>query len=161
MMARKVFSPPRRRVRVAALPRTQPGRRRDPAEPHPSSRLPPRTHLPRRPRDSGPFEYWDGDTETAWVVREPVTVYHEGPGQRLAALLTRIAAVRGAPIVTLGTADLALRDAQGERRRIMQADQMVYLDPAGQAPAWVEVGPTTCPLPAGWTIPTARAKAGL
>ena len=35
-----------------------------------------------------------------------------------------MAAVRGAPIATLGTADLALRDARGQRRRIMQADQM-------------------------------------
>ena len=43
----------------------------------------------------GRFEYWDAATETAWVVREPTSVYHEGPGQQLAGLLTRIAAVRG------------------------------------------------------------------
>ena len=90
----------------------------------------------------GRFEYWDAKTETAWVVREPTTVWHEGPGQQLGALLTRIAAVRGAPILTLGTADLLLRDARGERRRILQADQMVFLDPVKTRPtgAAVEVG---------------------
>ena len=89
----------------------------------------------------GRIEYWDAQTETAWVVRE-VSVRHEGPGQQLAALLTRIAAVRGAPILTLGTADLLLRDAQGERHRILQADQMVFLDPVETRPTGtaVEVG---------------------
>ena len=90
----------------------------------------------------GRFEYWDAKTETAWVACEPTTVWHEGPGQQLGALLTRIAAVRGAPILTLGTADLLLRDARGERHRILQADQMVFLDPLETRPAGaaVEVG---------------------
>ena len=90
----------------------------------------------------GRLEYWDAKTETAWVAREPTTVWHEGPGQQLGALLTRIAAVRGAPILTLGTADLLLRDARGERHRILQADQMVFLDPLKTRPAGaaVEVG---------------------
>ena len=90
----------------------------------------------------GRIEYWDAKTETAWVAREPTTVWHEGPGQQLSALLTRIAAVRGAPILTLGTADLLLRNARGERRRILQADQMVFLDPVKTRPAGaaVEVG---------------------
>ena len=69
----------------------------------------------------GRFEVWDAATETAWVVREPTSIYHEGPGQQLAGLLRCIAAVRGAPMLTLGTADLLLRDARGERQRIMQA----------------------------------------
>ncbi len=60
---------------------------------------------------------------------EPNTVYHEGPGQVLGGLLTRIAAIRGAPILTLGAADLLLRNARGERQRILQADQVVFLDP--------------------------------
>ena len=90
----------------------------------------------------GRIEYWDAKTETAWVAREPVSVWHEGPGQQLAALLTRIAAVRGAPILTLGSADLLLRNARGERHRILQADQMVFLDPVKTRPAGaaVEVG---------------------
>lgn len=114
----------------------------------------------------GRFEYWDAETETAWVVREPVSVYHEGPGQQLAGLLTRIAAVRGAPIVTLGTADLVLRDAAGERQRILQADQMVYLDPVETRPRgpWVEVGADHLPdvvLEVDYATDVRRGKLGL
>ena len=90
----------------------------------------------------GHIEYWDAATETAWVACEPNTVYHEGPGQVLSGLLTRIAAIRGAPIMTLGASDLLLRNAQGERQRILQADQVVFLDPVETRPrgAAVEVG---------------------
>lgn len=88
------------------------------------------------------IEYWDAATETAWVACEPNTVYHEGPGQVLSGLLTRIAAIRGAPILTLGAADLMLRNARGERQCILQADQVVFLDPVQTRPrgAAVEVG---------------------
>ena len=111
------------------------------------------------------IEYWDAETETAWVVRE-VSVWHEGPGQQLAALLTRIAAVRGAPILTLGTADLLLRDARGERHRIMQADQMVFLDPVETRPAGaaVEVGADHLPdvvLEVDCSTDVRRGKLGL
>ncbi len=114
----------------------------------------------------GRFEYWDRDTEAAFVVREPTSVYHEGPGQRLSALLALIAAVRGAPILTLGTSDLALRDAGGERRRIMQADQIVYLDPAETQPPgpWVEVGSDHLPdvvLEVDYSTDVRRGKLGL
>ena len=114
----------------------------------------------------GRFEYWDRDTQTAFVVREPTSVYHEGPGQRLATLLTRISEVRGAPILTLGTADLALRDERGERRRIMQADQIVYLDPAETRPRgpWVEVGSDHLPdvvLEVDYSTDVRRGKLGL
>ena len=77
----------------------------------------------------GRFEYWDGDTETAWVVSEPTSATHEQPGARLAGLSHVIAGVRGAPIECYGTMDLLLRDERGEKRRIMQADQSVYLHP--------------------------------
>ena len=112
------------------------------------------------------FEYWDEATETAWVAREPVTVYHEGAGQQLAGLLTRIAAIRGAPILTLGSADLLLRDARGERRRILQADQMVFLDPLETRPrgAAVEVGVDHLPdvvLEVDYSTDVRRAKLGL
>ena len=112
------------------------------------------------------FEYWDAETETAWVMREPVTVWHEGPGQQLGALLTRIAAVRGAPILTLGSADLLLRDARGERHRIMQADQMVFLDPVETRPtgAAVEVGTEHLPdvvLEVDYSTDVRRGKLGL
>ena len=114
----------------------------------------------------GRIEYWDAATETAWVAREPTTVYHEGPGQQLAGLLTRMAAVRGAPILTLGTADLLLRDDRGERRRILQADQMVYLDPVETRPrgAAVEVGADHLPdvlLEVDYATDVRRGKLGL
>ncbi len=75
----------------------------------------------------GRLEYWDADSETAWVVRAPVSIWHELPGQRLARLAERIAAARGAAIETLGNSDLLLRNEAGERQRILQADQIVYL----------------------------------
>ena len=114
----------------------------------------------------GRFEYWDAATETAWVAREPTTIYHEGPGQQLIGLLTRIAAVRGAPILTLGTADLLLRDSRGERQRILQADQMVYLDPVETRPrgAYVEVGADHLPdvvLEVDYATDVRRGKLGL
>ena len=77
----------------------------------------------------GRFEYWDGDTETAWVVSEPTSATHEQPGARLAGLGHVIAGVRGAPIECYGTMDLLLRNERGERWRIMQADRSVYLHP--------------------------------
>ena len=77
----------------------------------------------------GRFELWDADTETAWVMRDPTGFAHEGPSQRLAGLGQLIAAARGSPIECCGTMDLILRDDRGERRRILQADQAVYLHP--------------------------------
>ena len=77
----------------------------------------------------GHFEYWDGDTETAWVVAEPTSATHEQPSARLAGLGHVIAGVRGSPIECYGTMDLLLRNARGEKWRIMQADQSVYLHP--------------------------------
>ena len=76
----------------------------------------------------GRLEFWDAEFETAWVM-EPTSPYHESPSQILAALVDRIAAVRGSPIRCFGTMDLLLRDEAGERRRILQADQAVYLHP--------------------------------
>ncbi len=114
----------------------------------------------------GRIEYWDADTETAWMVREPTTVYHEGPGQRLAQLLALIAAGRGSPITTLGTADLLVRDARGERQRIMQADQIVYMHPVETVPrgAAVEVGADHLPdvvLEVDYSTDVRRGKLGL
>ena len=45
-------------------------------------------------------------------------------------LVERIAAVRGSPIECYGAMDLLLCDALGAARRIMQADQTVYLHPS-------------------------------
>ena len=77
----------------------------------------------------GRFELWDADTETARVMRDPTGFAHEGPSQRLAGLGQLIAAARGAPIEFGGAMDLLMRNARGERWRILQADQSVYLHP--------------------------------
>ena len=79
-------------------------------------------------RYEGRLEFWDARLETAWVC-EPTTSYHEHPSQTLAALVDRIAGVRGSPIKCYGTMDLLVRDAHGKPRRILQADQVVYLHP--------------------------------
>ena len=114
----------------------------------------------------GRIEYWDAATETAWMVCEPTTVYHEGPGQRLARLAALIAAGRGSPITTLGTSDLQVVDARGERQRIMQADQIVYVHPVETVPrgAAVEVGADHLPdvlLEVDYSTDVRRGKLGL
>ena len=114
----------------------------------------------------GRIEYWDAATETAWMVCEPTTVYHEGPGQQLAHLVALIAAGRGSPITTLGTADLLVRNPRGERQRILQADQIVYVHPIETVPrgAAVEVGSDHLPdvvLEVDYSTDVRRGKLGL
>ena len=77
----------------------------------------------------GRFEFWDSATETAWMVRDPTSAAHEFPSHRLSALSEMIASMRGSAIACFGAMDLELRGEGGERRRIMQADQSVYLHP--------------------------------
>ena len=91
--------------------------------------------LPRSRIDrfEGRLEYWDSATETAWIC-EPTTPYHERPSRLLTRLAERIAGVRGSPIECYGSMDLLLRDAGAEPRRIMQADESVYLHPARARP---------------------------
>ena len=93
-------------------------------------------HIPRSEIADydGRYEYWEARTETAWEVNEPTSPYHELPSQRLARLSDRIAAVRGSPIETFGSSDLLVRDANGERMSILQADQILYLDPGRSQP---------------------------
>ena len=80
----------------------------------------------------GRFEVWDAGLETAWMVRDGLgtSAAHEGPTQSAAGLVARIAAVRGSPINCYGSMSLALVDEHGEHRRVMQADQALYLDPS-------------------------------
>ena len=80
-------------------------------------------------RYEGRLEVWDAEAETAWMVREPTSPTHESPSHGLAGLTALIAAVRGSPISCYGSMDLLVRDAHGKPRRIMQADQTVYLRP--------------------------------
>ena len=111
------------------------------------------------------FEYWDADTEIAMVC-EPVSYYHELPAQRLAALAGLIAAARGAPIEAVGHTDLLVRNARGERQRIMQADQILFLRPAQAVPrgSAIEVGADALPdvvLEVDNTTDVRRGKLGL
>ena len=76
----------------------------------------------------GRLEFWDAGAKTAWVVRD-VSPVHESPAHGLVALVERIAAARGSPIKCYGAMALMQRDADGAPRRIMQADQSVYLGP--------------------------------
>ena len=94
----------------------------------------------------GRIEYWDAATEIAMVC-EPVSIYHEHPGQRLRELLTLIAQTRGSPIGTFGAADLLMRDAQGAYLRILEGDQTVYLHPRATRPRGpaIEVGRDVLP----------------
>ena len=113
----------------------------------------------------GRLEFWDAATETAWVVCEPTGIYHEHPSQRLRELMTMIAQARGSPIETFGSADLLMRDARGEYRRILQADQTVYLRPRETRP-WgdaIEVGSDVLPdvvLEVDHTTDVRRGKLG-
>ena len=74
------------------------------------------------------IEYWDAATETAWELRE-VTGAHERPGHRLAGLCAIIAGVRGAEIACFGHTSFLERDERGERLRLLEADESVYLYP--------------------------------
>ena len=114
----------------------------------------------------GRFEYWDGDTETAWVVSEPTSATHEQPSARLAGLSHVIAGVRGSPIECYGTMDLVLRNDRGGKRRILQADQSLYLHPErARLPVdAMEVGETDYPdvvLEVDHTTDVRRGKLGL
>ena len=109
-------------------PRTPPCPERPPTSPEfPGCRPIPLRHCDLDDYE-GRFEYWDRDTEIAWVC-ESTTPLHEFLSHGLAGLLALIAAVRGSPIRCYGTMALELRDEQGERWRILQADQSVYLHP--------------------------------
>lgn len=79
-------------------------------------------------RFEGRLEVWDAKLKTAWMVRDGPAPAHESPSQRLAGMAERIAAVRGSPIRCYGTMALLVEDARGEPRRVMQADQTLYLD---------------------------------
>ena len=78
---------------------------------------------------------------------EPVSYYHERPTHRLARLADRIAAARGAPIEAVRHTDLLVRDSRGERQRIMQADQILFLHPGRTMPRVNEIGVGTDGLP--------------
>ncbi|MCY3640746.1 MAG: hypothetical protein OXH37_07005 [Gammaproteobacteria bacterium] len=77
----------------------------------------------------GRYEVWEAETETAWMVREPTTPYHERPSRDLVQSVRLIAALRGVPINGFGAGDIVVRNPKGERVRILQADEMLHLRP--------------------------------
>ena len=81
-------------------------------------------------RYEGRLEVWDARSGTAWMVSEPTSPTHESPSHGLAGLVERIGAVRGSPIKCYGSMDLLVRDEFGKPRRVIQADQTVYLYPS-------------------------------
>ncbi len=88
-------------------------------------------HIPRNEIEDyeGRLEYWEARTETAMVVCEPTTRFHEQPSHQLAGLTRLIAASRGSVIQAYGTTDLGRFDARGKFKALMQADQILYLHP--------------------------------
>ena len=92
----------------------------------------------------GRYEYWDADSELAWM-RHVISPRHEEPRMRLVALVSDIARIRGNPIAMYGTADLQERDAHGGRLIAAQADQLIYLDRPERPPEMIVVG--AFPLP--------------
>ena len=88
-------------------------------------------HLPASELEhyEGRLEFWDGDTETAWRVCEPTSIYHEQPSRRLGRMAERVASLRGSAIECFGSADLVRVDEAGRKRWLMQADEVLYLHP--------------------------------
>ena len=86
------------------------------------------------------IEYWDAATETAMVC-EPVSTYHEHPGQRLRELLTLIAQMRGSPIATFGAADLLLPDVvlEVDNTTDVRRGKLSLYESWGFPEVWVEV----------------------
>ena len=155
-----IKAPPTRRHDVYEV--GQPRHAQPPAFPGCKPVRLPRTEIDRF---EGRLEYWDAATETAWIC-EPTTPYHERPSRLLTCLAERIAGVRGSPIECYGSMDLLLRDAGGEPRRIMQADESVYLHPARAkpGPAAMVVGEDDFPdvvLEVDHTTDARRAKLAL
>ena len=77
----------------------------------------------------GRFEFWDAATETVHVLAEPTGGTHEQPSRRLAGLCRLIASLRGGAIECRGSVDLIRNAGEPERRRILQADEVVWLYP--------------------------------
>ena len=121
-----------------AEPARSPQRPRDLAD-FPGCRA---VHLPVEKLDDyeGRIEYWEAHTETAMILAEPATVYHEIPSAGVAGLVEMISQARGAKILALGSADLVQRGEKGGVEVLMQADAVFFLDrpwPTGKA---IDVG---------------------
>ena len=95
----------------------------------------------------GRLEFWDGDTETAWKVCEPTSIYHEKPSRRLGLMAGQFAMLRGSGIECFGSADLLRVDATGRKHWLMQADEVLYLHPGRVRLAGSAIDVDADPLP--------------
>ena len=94
----------------------------------------------------GRIEYWDAASSTAQVLRDAGPV-HEGPPNVLSEILTRISQERGSRIRFYGAVYLMERDAAGRPRRVMVADQTIYLRPGRWKPSDPAIIRDADPLP--------------
>ena len=116
--------------RLVGVPKSA-GRQQSGAEAgFPGCKAVPRTAAQMTAGKGPHFEYWDAEGGVAWTVREGQSIVHEYPAHNLPALLERVAAARGAPILCGGTMTFYERGARGEHVRAMEADQTLYLDVA-------------------------------
>ena len=91
----------------------------------------------------GRVEFFDSGAEIAWMVREPTHAPHEEPRERLAALLARIALVRGSPIKCLGATEIRRMESGSGKPDSIHPDQMLFLHPErteGKVSRYLEVG---------------------
>ena len=96
----------------------------------------------------GRVEFFDSRAEIAWMVREPTHAPHEEPRERLAALLARIAQVRGSPIKCLGATEIRGPAPGAGEPDSIHPDQMVFLHPdrtRGKISRYLDVGEDPCP----------------
>ena len=94
----------------------------------------------------GRIEYWDRASSTAHVLRDAGPI-HEGPPNVLSEILTRISLERGSRIRCYGAVYLMERDGAGRPRRVMVADQTIYLRPGRWKPSDPAIIRDEDPLP--------------
>ena len=94
----------------------------------------------------GRIEYWDRASSTAQVLRDAGPV-HESPPNVLSEILTRISLERGSRIRWYGAVYLMERDGAGRPRRVMVADQTIYLRPGRWKPSDPAIIRDEDPLP--------------
>ena len=94
----------------------------------------------------GRIEYWDRASSTAHVLRDAGPV-HESPPNVLSEILTRISQERGSRIRCYGAVYLMERDGAGRPRRVMVADQTIYLRPGRWKPSDPAIIRDEDPLP--------------
>ena len=115
-----------------AEPARTPQRPREPRRPLDLADFPgcKAVHLPVEELDDyeGHIEYWEARTETAVILAEGATLYHDIPSTGVARLVEMIAQARGTEILALGSVDLVQRGEKGDVEILMQADALFFLN---------------------------------